>query len=96
MERSLFFIFIKGTYVCIDCNENISVVKEYSIIRHYEGKYASQLCCMQGKLRWDKITRSQNLIAQQQNLITSSILQSGTAVPTSYVVSEILGKNETF
>jgi len=51
---------------------------------------------MQGKLRWDKITRSQNLIAQQQNLITSSILQSGTAVPTSYVVSEILGKNETF
>jgi hypothetical protein len=41
--KKYFFICTKGAAVCTVCNENISVLKEYSIKRYYETKHGSQL-----------------------------------------------------
>jgi hypothetical protein len=34
-----FFIYVNAAAVCIVCNENISVSKEYNIKKYYETKY---------------------------------------------------------
>jgi hypothetical protein len=58
-----FFIFIKGAAVFITCNDMVSVLKEYSIAKCYEAKYALQLSGIQGQLRRDRITQPQNHLA---------------------------------
>jgi hypothetical protein len=72
--KKYFFICIKGVAVCTVCNENISVLKEYSIKRYYEIKHGSQLR-QTGPVKSDKITRLQNRLVQQQQ---SSFLSNRT------------------
>jgi nitrate/TMAO reductase-like tetraheme cytochrome c subunit len=44
----------KEAAVCIVCNENMSVLKEYSTMRNYETKYGSKLIGMQCRLQMEK------------------------------------------
>jgi hypothetical protein len=78
-----YFICIKGAAVCIICNENVSVLKEYSVKRHYETKRASQPSDIQGQLRMDLITQLQNRLVKQQCLFSCSALQTGHSVRAS-------------
>jgi hypothetical protein len=92
-----FFIFIKVAAVCLICNLIICILKEYSIKRRFETKYASQLSGMQCQLRRDNPTQLPNRLAQQKMLLKSSAVQSNIGVPASYLVSENFAKNdETF
>jgi hypothetical protein len=57
---------IKGTAICIVCNETTSVLKESSIKRHDETKHASQFSGVQCQLRRNIMTWLQNHLAQQK------------------------------
>jgi nitrate/TMAO reductase-like tetraheme cytochrome c subunit len=38
-EQTNIFVSINGKTFCLICNENIAVLKEYNIARHYNSKY---------------------------------------------------------
>lgn len=55
MDHVLFFTEVNGKPVCLVCSQQVSVLKEYNIRRHYETHHGKKFNHLQGELRKEKI-----------------------------------------
>ncbi|XP_051791722.1 zinc finger protein 729-like [Erpetoichthys calabaricus] len=78
---------INGKPVCLVCNQQVSVLKEYNIRRHYETHHGGKYDILQGRLRREKINELLVGLRKQQSIFTRSREVSEAAVKATYVIA---------
>ncbi|XP_066945200.1 general transcription factor II-I repeat domain-containing protein 2-like [Macrobrachium rosenbergii] len=76
--------------VCLVCNQQVSVLKEYNIRRHYETHHEEKYHHLQGQLRKEKINELLTGLKKQQSAFTRSREVSDAAVKASYLIANEL------
>ena len=74
------------------CGDNVAVLKEYNLKRHYETKHEPDYSKYEDKLRDDKIEELKLMLNKQQTLFYKVNKESETAVRASYVIAEEIAK----
>ena len=74
-----FFDELKGKPTCLICMQNIAVVKEYNIRRHYNSKHASKYDKFSGKFHEEHLKELQKSLQNQLSVFTH-FHQTGNAV----------------
>ena len=83
----LFFAEVNGIPVCLVCSQQVSVVKEYNIRRHYETPHAERYRGLQGQPRREKVKELIAGLKKQQSVFASGRDISAAAVKTSYLIA---------
>ena len=82
-----FFVEVNGQRAsCIICHENVAVMKEYNIRRHYETKHLSTHSKYVGKLRTEKFESMKHGLESQRNLFTKQIAENESITRASYKI----------
>ncbi|XP_066953326.1 general transcription factor II-I repeat domain-containing protein 2A-like [Macrobrachium rosenbergii] len=76
--------------VCLVCNKQVSVLKEYNIRRHYETHHEEKYHHLQGQLRKEKINELLTGLKKRQSAFTRSREVSDAAVKASYLIANEL------
>ncbi|XP_066969270.1 general transcription factor II-I repeat domain-containing protein 2-like [Macrobrachium rosenbergii] len=76
--------------VCLVCNQQVSVLKEYNIRRHYETRHEEKYHHLQGELRIEKINELLTGLKKPQSAFTRSREVSDAAVKASYLIANEL------
>ncbi|XP_066941423.1 general transcription factor II-I repeat domain-containing protein 2-like [Macrobrachium rosenbergii] len=76
--------------VCLVCNQQVSVLKEYNIRRHYETHHEEKYHHLQGQLRKEKINELLSGLKKQQSAFTRIREVSDAAVKASYLMANEL------
>lgn len=58
--------------VCLVCMQQVSVLKEYNIQRHYETQYGEKYNSLHGELRKQKVNEMLVGLRKQQSVFTRS------------------------
>ncbi|XP_070761850.1 general transcription factor II-I repeat domain-containing protein 2-like [Enoplosus armatus] len=85
--RSYLFTEIHGKPLCLVCLQQVSVLKEYNIRRHYETLHGEKYNSLQGQLRREKINELLVGLRKQQSTFTQSREVSEAAVKASYLIA---------
>lgn len=88
-----FFVEHKGKPLCLICQKTVAVMKEYKIKQHYDSEHKSTFENIIGDLRKIKVNHFKSLLNSQQNIFKKQISQNKSIVWVSYVVSQIISKN---
>lgn len=88
-----FFVEHKGKPLCLICQKTVAVMKEFNIKRHYDSEHKSTFENIIGDLRKIKVNHFKSLLNSQQNIFKKQISQNKSIVRASYVVSQIISKN---
>lgn len=81
------FTEVNGKPVCLVCQQQVSVLKEYNIQRHYETQHGEKYNSLQGELRKQKVNEIMVRLRKQQSVFTRSREASDAAVKTSYLIA---------
>ena len=82
--------------MCLVCNQQVSVLKEYNIRRHYE-THKEKYHHLKGQLRKEKIDKLLAGLMKQQSTFTLSREVSDAAVKASYLIAhEIVQASKPF
>ncbi|MBN3302039.1 PLCZ1 phosphodiesterase, partial [Amia calva] len=87
------FTEVKGKAVCFVCGEQIAVLKDYNLNRHYETKHAKNY---KNLTNAERAQTSEALLAKlqkQQSLFTKLCTPRDAAAKTSFVISHKIAKN---
>lgn len=84
---SYLFTEIHGKPLCLVCLQQVSVLKEYNIRRHYETLHGEKYNSLQGQLRREKINELLVGLRKQQSTSTQSREVSEAAVKASYLIA---------
>ena len=76
--------------MCLVCNQQVSVLKEYNIQRHYETHHKDKFHNLKGQLRKEKINKLFAGLKKQQSAFTHSRDVSDGAVKASYLIANEL------
>lgn len=91
-ENEYFFKEINGKCVCLICNEDVAVMKEYNVRRHYETKHQSY-ASYTGAERAQKFKQmAASLQAQQQFFFRANKIQEN-ATAASYEVAQLIAQH---
>lgn len=91
-ENEYFFKEINGKCVCLICNEDVAVMKEYNVRRHYETKHQSYTSYT-GAERTQKVKQmAASLQAQQQFFFRANKIQEN-ATTASYEVAKLIAQH---
>lgn len=91
-ENEYFFKEINGKGVCLICNEDVAMMKEYNVRRHYETKHQSYASCT-GAERTQKFKQmAGSLQAQQQFFFGANKVQEN-ATAASYEVAKLIAQH---
>ena len=71
--------------MCLVCNQQVSVLKEYNIRRHYETHHKDKFHNLKGQLRKEKLNKLFAGLKKQQSAFTHSRDVSDGAVKASYL-----------
>ena len=93
-----FFVEVNGQRAsCIICHENVAVMKEYNIRRHYETKHLSTHSKYVGKLRTEKFESMKHGLESQRNLFTKQIAENESITRASYkIVNRMVERGKPF
>jgi len=83
-----FFTNVNGKAVCLVCQQQVSVLKEYNVRRHYETQHSGKFKSIQGKSRRDKVKELLSGLKKQQSVFTHTKEVSDAAVKASYVIAK--------
>ena len=84
---SYLFTEMHGKPLCLVCLQQVSVLKEYNIRRHYETHHSEKYDGLQGQLRRDKINELLAGLRKQQSTFIQSREVSEAAVKASYLIA---------
>ncbi|CAL9692766.1 unnamed protein product [Knipowitschia caucasica] len=84
---SYLFTEMHGKPLCLVCLQQVSVLKEYNIRRHYETHHSKKYDGLQGQLRRDKINELLAGLRKQQSTFIKSREVSEAAVKASYLIA---------
>ncbi|KAL0973590.1 hypothetical protein UPYG_G00206600 [Umbra pygmaea] len=76
-----------GKPLCLVCLQQVSVLKEYNIRRHYETHHSEKYDGLQGQLRREKINELLAGLRKQQSTFIRSREVSEAAVKASYLIA---------
>ncbi|XP_029654576.1 general transcription factor II-I repeat domain-containing protein 2-like [Octopus sinensis] len=82
-----FFADLNRKPTCLVCRQEISVVKEYNIRRHYQTHHAHEYNNLMGKIRKEKYDALLACLRNQQSSFSKFRDDSEAAVKASYVIS---------
>lgn len=68
-------------------------MKEYNVRRHYDNKHKAKVENLTSELRQNKIKHFLTSLSSQQNIFKSQNTRNEASVGASYVVAEMLAKN---
>ena len=83
-----FFTNVNGKAVCLVCHQQVSVLKEYNVRRHYETQHSGKFKSIQGKSRTDKVKELLSGLKKQQSVFTHTKEVSDAAVKASYLIAK--------
>ena len=78
-----FFTNVNGKAECLVCQQQVSVLKEYNVRRHYETQHSGKFKSIQGKSRTDKVKELLSGLKKQQSVFTHTKEVSDAAVKAS-------------
>ncbi|XP_019748223.1 general transcription factor II-I repeat domain-containing protein 2-like [Hippocampus comes] len=81
------FTEVNGKPVCLVCQQQVSVLKEYNIRRHYETQHGEKYNSFHGELRKQKLNEMMARLKKQQSVFTRSREASDAAVKASYLIA---------
>lgn len=81
------FTEVNGKPVCLVCTQQVSVLKEYNILRHYETHHGEKYNSLHGELRRQKVNEMLVGLRKQQSVFTRSREASDAAVKASYLIA---------
>lgn len=84
--HSYLFTDVNGKAVCLVCSQQVSVMKEYNIRRHYVTHHSEKFN-MQGQMRKEKVNELLGALRKQQCVFTRSRDISAAAVKASYIIA---------
>ncbi|XP_037774300.1 general transcription factor II-I repeat domain-containing protein 2-like [Penaeus monodon] len=76
-----------GKPVCLVCSQQVSVLKEYNLRRHYEILHAEKYKNLQGQQRLEKVNELLTALKKQQSVFSRSREISDAAVKASYLIA---------
>lgn len=85
--ESFLFIEVDAKPVCLVCNQQVSVLKEYNIRRHYETHHKKKYGDFEGQLRSDEIKKLKARMKIQQSTFTRRRDIAEGSVMASYLIS---------
>ena len=85
-SSSYLFTELNGKAVCLLCLQQVSVLKEYNVRRHYETLHADKYNNFQGQHRREKVNELLASLKKQQSVFTHSREISDAAVKASYLL----------
>ena len=88
-----FFTQINKKPVCLLCSESVSVMKEYTVRRHYVTKHSAKYDSFQGERRKEKVQNMIKNLKQQQSIFTKKSDNADNLLRASYIVSEKIAKH---
>ena len=91
-EIKYFFIENKSKPICLICNENIAVCKEYNLKRHYETQHSKHYAHLSGEIRKNKLLGLKENLKKQQLLFVKQSDENELIVKASYIISEKIAK----
>lgn len=89
-EAEYMFTDIGGRPVCLICGDNVAVIKEYNLRRHYETKHQDKLENLNAEQKVEELKRN---LTPQQTFFTKAKSQSEAAVKASFIVAEEIAKS---
>ena len=92
-ESKYFFVEYNEKLLCLICNEDIKVMKEYNVKRHYNTRHEAAYQEIQGKLRTDKLEKLKINLQKQQDKLRQGSAQASAVVEASYVVSHLIAQH---
>ena len=87
LSSSYLFTEFDGKPVCLICSQQVSVLKEYNLRRHYETLHAKKYKNLQGQQRLEKVNELMTALKMQQSVFSRSREISDAAVKTSYLIA---------
>ncbi|XP_037774968.1 general transcription factor II-I repeat domain-containing protein 2-like [Penaeus monodon] len=86
---SSFYLFTEenGKPVCLVCSQQVSVLKEYNLRRHYETLHAEKYKNLQGQQRLEKVNELLTALKKQQSVFSRSREINDAAVKASYLIA---------
>ncbi|XP_078084146.1 general transcription factor II-I repeat domain-containing protein 2-like [Mustelus asterias] len=87
-----FFVQAGDKALCVICNENVAVLKEYNVRRHYEIKHEPSYSQFTGTQRSEKFESMQRRLLSQQVFFTQKITENEALTRASYKLAYGLAK----
>ena len=87
------FTDIGGKPVCLICEDNVAVIKEYNLRRHCETKHKDKLKNMNAEQKLQKVEGLKRNLTSQQTFFTKAKSQSEAAVKASFIVAEEIARS---
>ncbi|XP_037124343.1 general transcription factor II-I repeat domain-containing protein 2A-like [Syngnathus acus] len=84
------FTEVKTKPVCLVCNQQVAVFKEFNIRRHYETHHKDKYDHLKGQIRKDEINKLVAGLKKQQSAFTRSRDIADGAVRASYIIANEL------
>lgn len=84
------FTEVNAKPVCLVCNQQVAVFKEFNIRRHYETHHKEKFDHLNGQIRKDEINKLVAGLKKQQSTFTRSRDISDEAVRASYIIANEL------
>ena len=88
--ESFLFTEVNTKAVCLVCNQQVAVLKEYNIRRHYETHHKGKYKHYKGQQRKDEINKLMAGLNKQQSTFTRSRDIADGAVRASYLIANEL------
>jgi hypothetical protein len=92
-EAEYMFTDIGGKPVCLICGDNVAVIKEYNLRRHYETKHQDKLKSLNAEQKLQKVKELKRNLTSQQTFFTKAKSQTEAAVKASFIVAEEIAKS---
>ena len=92
--RKYLFVLFNKKPLCLVCGDNVAVLKEYNLKRHYETRHEADYSKYENKLHDDKIQELKLMLNKQQTLFYKVNKESEAAVRASYVIAEEIAKKK--
>lgn len=90
-----FFVDHRGNPTCVICTEKVAVHKEYNLKRHYITRHAEEYEKYQGDERANQFASLKTHLLRQQHFFKKANKESSATVEASYIVSEMIAKQES-
>ena len=86
------FVELCNIPICLVCKENIAVLKDYNLKRHYESRHEANYRHLTSELREQEVTKLKRELVKQQEIIRKPVLVNKSVVKASYVISQIIAQ----
>lgn len=91
-RTTYFFTVSRDKPICLICKQELAVLKEYNVKRHFDTHHAEKYSEYTGKLREEKAKELELALKRQQAVFHNVVHTSESAVKASYVIAREIAR----